>query len=312
MNRIEQEFTVDEDLAGRSLAQSLRVRLPGQSWSKVRRLIEGRRVTVSGTLCLDGARRLTIGEPVVLFSDPLPSLPDQQQLRFLYTDRDLVVVDKPAGIITERRRTERNWSAKRRAQQPTLDELVLKRLRAHRLAQRGVTATCVHRLDRDASGTVLIAQNKETALELKTQFQQRTAKRHYSAIAHGAPKLETIESWIADDRGDGQRGSVNRKKGGKRAVTRIISVERFGAVSLVGCELMTGRTHQIRIHLADVGTPVCGDTRYGDAAKDQAVHPPRLALHAAQLGFRHPRTEQWVEVVSNLPAELQDFLHSTR
>src|SRR5262249_36629012 len=146
----------------------------------------------------------------------------------------------------------------------------------------------VHRLDRDTSGLVVFARTKEAERHLGRQFRAHSIARKYLAIVRGKAKSGRIDSYLVRDRGDGRRGSAVDYKEGQRAVTNIRVLEDLGDYTLVECELETGRTHQVRIHLGEQGTPLCGETVYdrplhGAPLPDDS-HAPRMALHAAVLG----------------------------
>jgi 23S rRNA pseudouridine1911/1915/1917 synthase len=303
---------------GKTLAALLRVHLDGQSWSAVRRLVEGRRVKVGDYLCMDPARRLHEGEVVELLALPDKPLPRSDGITLYHVDEQLVVVDKPANITTVRHPAEREWPEQRKDLVPTLDDLVLKKL----ARQEGVPLTSlprlriVHRLDKQTSGLVVFARTVAAERALGKQFHAHTVRRRYLTAIPGYLPPQTICTYLIRDRGDGRRGSSWTAGEGKRAVTHIDVVERLPNYTLLSCRLETGRTHQIRIHLAEAGHPVCGDPVYhrlpsGAEVADNSS-APRLALHAAELGFQHPTTGQEQDWSAPLPKDLAQFLQSLR
>ncbi len=315
-------FEVTENEAGQTLVATLRAWLPGQSWSQIRKLLSGRRVRVSGTLTLDEGRRLTLGEQVELFDQPAPPPPRATDVRIVHVDAELVVVDKPAGMKTLRHASERGWPEARKGLQPTLDEAVARlltererrtrqprRLRRHRVRS-------VHRLDRDTSGLLVFARSAEAERSLVEQFSAHTVDRVYHAVVEGSPPAQRIETRLVRDRGDGLRGSTGDPQAGKPAITHIRPLEALGAYTLVECRLETGRTHQIRIHLSEQGYPVCGETKYthplGGTPRRDPSRAPRLALHAAELGFTHPATGERLHFAMPLPPELERFVERLR
>ena len=161
-----------------------------------------------------------------------------------------------------------------------------------------------------------MARSAEAEEHLIGQFRRHTAHRVYWAIVHGHPIEETIESNLVRDRGDGRRGSVNNPKIGKRAVTHVRPLEDLGDYSLVECQLETGRTNQIRIHLSERGHLVCGDVKYRQpyAARmiEDLSQAPRLALHAAELGFIHPQTGEDLCFRMPFPDDLSEFFERLR
>jgi 23S rRNA pseudouridine1911/1915/1917 synthase len=169
----------------------------------------------------------------------------------------------------------------------------------------------VHRLDRDTSGLMVFALTPESARELTEQFRAHKNRRSYLAIVAGRPQPGRIESWLLLDRGDGLRGSGPEGQG-EHALTHIESVEPLGEASLVRCRLETGRTHQLRIHLAEAGHPLLGDRVYrgplGQRPLPDASGAPRQALHAAELGFTHPATGQPMSFTSDWPEDLRKLI----
>jgi 23S rRNA pseudouridine1911/1915/1917 synthase len=318
-------FVATAGQSGLTVLAALRHWLPGTSWSSARKLLAGRHVTVNGALCLDEARRLKAGETVALYGATLRSAPSAETVRLVWLDPDVVVVDKPAGMMTLRHAAERNWSARRKERQPALDDLIPQLIANHegqcsRTQRRLPPVYSVHRIDRDTSGLILFARSPQARQHLIRQFKKHTVERTYLAVAHGEVAAQTIESFLVDDRGDGKRGSTTVEGTGKRAVTHLRPVEQLDSFTLLECRLETGRTHQIRIHLSEAGHPVYGDNKYGNTEADRrparldrtistadtlASGMPPLALHAATLGFRHPMTGQQLRFESKPPA---DFL----
>jgi 23S rRNA pseudouridine1911/1915/1917 synthase len=310
-----QTFTVTAEQAGQTLAALLRQWLAGQSWSQVRKLIAARRVKLNGELWLDDARRLKEGDRVVLSSRPErePALIDNIILR--HVDEHVVVVEKPAGIPTVRHPAERDWMEPRRMRVPTLDDLVLRQLGAQlprRKHEPRSRLRVVQRLDKETSGLVVFARTVEAERGLGAQFKQHTVTRRYLALVPGRLEPQTIRSVLVRDRGDGRRGTGPGESGGKEAITHIAVAQRLPAYTLLSCKLETGRTHQIRIHLAELGHPVCGDRVYrgkvGMPPNSDASGAPRLALHAAELGFTHPVTGEEMHWEMPLPEDLRNLL----
>ena len=313
-----QSFLVDADAAGQTLAALLRRWLPGQSWSQVRKLVAAQRVKVNGELWLDDARRLKEGDTVEVLRRPekRPSLVDAIVLRHI--DDHAVVVEKPSGIPTVRHPAEREWAGDRRLLVPTLDDLVL-----HQIGQsvykgpgggRG-RLRIVHRLDKETSGLVVFARTVDAERGLGRQFARHTVMRRYLAVVPGRVEAQTIQSYLLRDRGDGRRGSAKVPPGkpppsnAKEAITHIQVAETLPGHTLLWCKLETGRTHQIRIHLAELGHPVCGDKVYGGPAESDV---PRVALHAAELGFTHPVSGEALRWEMPLPADLREFVDKLR
>ena len=187
----------------------------------------------------------------------------------------------------------------------------------------------VHRIDKDTSGLLAVAKNDESQLKLAKQFFDHSIDRRYNAIVWGdMPEDEgTVESFIGRDPGDRLRfRSVEDEERGKRAVTHWKVLERYGFVTLVECKLETGRTHQIRVHMSQLGHPIFNDERYGGAEiRKGTIYAkyrqfiqncfaicPRQALHARTLGFVHPRTGEWLQFDSTLPEDMAALLDKWR
>jgi len=313
--------TVTAEQAGQTLAAVLRTLRPGESWSKIRGLTTGRRVAVGGSMCMDPARRLKAGEVVELLARAAPAIkgeePDSVVIRYL--DEDVVVVEKASGISTVRHPAERDWDEKRRVLVPTLDDVtqlaIAKKFgkKKHELKRLRI----VQRLDKDTSGLVVFGRSVTAERELGRQFKAHTVVRRYITIVHGTFKPRTISSWLIRDRGDGRRGSGPEGVGeGKHAVTHVSVFEQLPKHTILVCQLETGRTHQIRIHLSEAGHPVCGEAVY-NRRSDGSVIPdessaPRLALHAAELGFVHPTTGREVHWEMPPPDDLQRMIERLR
>jgi 23S rRNA pseudouridine1911/1915/1917 synthase len=322
----------------------LRSALPESSANQVRGLIERRHVQLNGNLCLDAARPVKAGDVVKVLAHPAAAPPTPRDVRIRFLDAHLVVVEKPAGMTTMRYGDEVSASGRRNRQATLLDLLPAlvareaerngeKRPAAARPLSRSrrranprtpgaaralppVRIFPVHRLDRDTSGLMVFARTKEAERALTDMFREHDLERVYLAVAAGTVEAQTIESHLADDRGDGRRGSVADPASGKRAVTHVRPLEALAGYTLIECRLETGRTHQIRIHLAERGHPLCGDRTYrqplGARATADTSGAPRLALHAAELRFSHPVTRREVSFHARLPEELAGFVERLR
>lgn len=301
--------------AGRTLAAIVRDQLPALSWNQVRKLIEGRRVRINDELCLDSARRVREGDRVELLQRAQPKPHQSVSIRLRHVDEHVVVVEKPSGINTVRHPLERNWKDSRRELSPTLEDLV------PRLIGQGDRSNknrnkhhlrIVHRLDKETSGLLVFARTVLAERELGQQFRAHTVIRRYLALIPGYLTPRKISARLIRDRGDGRRGTTPSRIEGKAAVTHVDVVEKLAGYTLLQCRLETGRTHQIRIHLAEQGHPVCGDRVYslrrdGSVVTDRSG-APRLALHATELGFVHPKTGESLHWSMPMPEDLQQLL----
>jgi len=313
------QFTVAADQAHQTLAALLRNWLPGQSWSQVRKLVASRRVKLNGELWIDDARRLKQNDCVEILDQPerAPKLVDNIVLR--HVDEHVVVIEKPAGISTVRHPAERDWLEERRLLVPTLDDLVLRQIGAQlprKKHEHRPRLRVVQRLDKETSGLVVFARSVEAERGLGAQFKAHTVTRRYLAIVPGRVGAQTVRSFLVRDRGDGRRGSGPTDAAGKEAVTHIAVEEDLHGYTLLSCKLETGRTHQIRIHLAELGRPVCGDKVYrgklGLPPVPDESGAPRLALHAAELGFVHPVSGEAMHWEMPLPGDLQQLVERMR
>lgn len=284
----------------------------GAAWSRARKLCAEGRVTVNGERCLDPASRVP-PDAVVVVDELAPRLRTGPLVEsaILFFDRDVVVVEKPAGMLSV-------------ADEPgNKDTLALHaRTLLRRMGGRADDAPLgvVHRLDRDTSGVMVFARTAVAQRALAAQFRAHDVDRVYQAIAHGMVTATRVETDLVLDRGDGLRGSYGhfrRPKGdppsdAKRAVTLITAVASLEGATLVECRLETGRQHQIRIHLSELGHPLVGERVYIRDYQGVKIESPRPMLHAQALGFVHPRTGKRVLFEREAPADFQAMLQRLR
>ncbi len=280
----------------------LRELVPGKSWNEVRRWARTGKVFVDGTPLLDPTRLVAAGAEIELRQSApratrTPSLPKSA---ILHLDAQVVVVNKPAGISTV---------PYDESEHGTLDQLVMETI-----SERGRRAPLgiVHRIDKETSGVVVFARSLAAKQALKNQFRFHTVGRRYVAIAHGAVRSATIQSRLVQDRGDGRRGSTDNDELGREAITHVNFVEALRGATLLECRLETGRTHQIRIHLAERGHPLVGERVYSKHFRGELIAAPRLMLHARSLSFEHPSTGQQLSFEQPMPADMQAVLTTLR
>ena len=345
-----QTFHLATEHSGLSLGQALKRLLAEQSWSQVRRLIEARRVQVNGNLCLDEGRRVKAGDVLKIAEHALARPADEADIKIVHFDEHLVIVQKPAGVTTLRHREETDLPERRKQLQPTLDELLPKVLARHlgialpddtnpkrkrgrtgrrdserhggRSLQRDkrLQVRAVHRLDRDTSGLMVFARTPEAEQKLIRMFAKHAVQRAYVAVVHGQLiEPRTIDTSLTRDRGDGLRGSLptgENADGAQRAITHVRPMEQLAGYTIVECRLETGRTHQIRIHLSEIGHRLCGEKTYthavGERPRPDASRAPRQALHAAEIALTHPVTGQPLRFRMPLPADLKQWLINLR
>ncbi len=299
---------LDRFLAG-GLAGSL-------SRARLKALIEAGHVAAAGQTITEPSHRVKPGQAYRLNLPPAVDAEPRGQaipLAVVYEDGDLIVIDKPAGMVVHP--APGNPDA-------TLVNALIAHCGASLSGIGGVRRPgIVHRIDKDTSGLLVAAKNDAAHAGLAALFAGHTIDRGYRALVWGVPSpIEgTIEGNIGRDPNHRRRMAV-RAGGGKAALTRYKLMQRFGpTASLIDCRLATGRTHQIRVHLAHIGHPLVGDPLYGrnrrgrlaglpDATRSALAAFHRQALHAWLLGFRHPITGQSLRFESPLPSDMRELL----
>lgn len=273
-------FAVPRDLAGLRLDQALARLFPEHSRSRLQAWLKGGRVRVDGAAA-EAKRKVWGGESLEVDAAPpleaMAELPEDIPLDVVFEDDTLIVINKPAGLVVHP--GSGNWTG-----------TLLNALLHHAPTLAGVPrAGIVHRLDKETSGLLVVAKTLEAQTDLVRQLQARTVKRHYHALVHGAiGRAGMVTAPIG--RHPQHRTRMAVVPGGRPAVTRYAVCERLGRCTLVECQLETGRTHQIRVHMAHMGHPLVGDPVYGVRRCGDAVLDafPRQALHAFRLGLIHP------------------------
>ena len=311
------EFTTESEDVGNRIDRVIAERLPQMSRSRVKALIEAGRVTVDGVTIGQPSAKLRLGQEVRLdVPPPVDDHPAAQSiaLTILYEDEQLIVLDKPAGLVVHPAPGNR-------------DQTLVNALLAHcgdSLAGIGGVRRpgIVHRLDKDTSGVMVVAKTDLAHASLSAAFAEHSIERAYQAIVWGVPNPRE-----GDIEGPIGRSPINRKKmaivaNGKAAFTHYRVIRPLGlSASLVECRLRTGRTHQIRVHMTEMGHSLIGDPVYGRvrANRLKALTPEaaglvaglsRQALHARVLGFIHPVTGVSLRFESELPAELATLVRS--
>ncbi len=338
------QFLVEKRESGWTVAEMLRKRFM-LTWTQAKRIVERGHVRVAGQLTRAPEQRIKAGNRVWIATgaievktvkglkpkkseevvtpiakpkakpkpkkEPAPPNPMLELIEIVYVDDSLVVVNKPADLTTTRNAEETaEFGARAKKFLPkTLADLLPTLLG---VPNRKVVP--VHRLDRDTTGLLVFARTSRAATSLMTQFRKHTVDRRYIALTRGIPEESRIESVFVKDRGDGRRGSSKEPKppGGQKAVTRVKVLAELGGCAKIECRLETGRTHQVRIHLGEAGTPLCGEKIY-DRPRGGVPYPDesgakRPMLHAAHLGFQHPETEEFVSWDAEPPADFAEVL----
>ncbi len=294
---------VEEEMDGERLDAFLAEQVEQLSRSAVKNLINEGQVLVNGAKqkasyhVREGDEiSIEIPEPQVLELKPR-DIP----LEIIYQDEDLAVINKPKGLVVHP--AHGNWDY-------TMVNALLYHIKDLSGINGQIRPGIVHRLDKDTSGVMVVAKNDVAHRSLAAQIKEHSIKREYIALVHGTIKenLGTIDAPIG-------RSKVDRKKmaviaDGRPAVSNYQVLERYHNYTLVKVELLTGRTHQIRVHFAYIKHPVVGDPLYGSGKKH--FNMDSQALHAHLLGFNHPRTGKYLEFTSPLPQYFQDILVSLR
>lgn len=285
---IAQEIRVPIEHDGKRLDRFLQARFPWRSRAWVQRLLREHTRDDRGRP-LKPSRLVRAGERILLhFQAEPPAPPPDLAIPVLYEDTDLFAVDKPAGIPVHARGKQRS------------------RALVHLLRTRhpDLALDLAHRLDRETSGVLLLTKNREANSRLKDQLRRGEVRKEYLALVHGDLADDcAIDLPLRPARASAIRIKMEAHRDGSPARTEVRVLARYGAYTLVAARPRTGRQHQIRAHLAAIGHPIVGDRRYGDRGP-----APRLALHAAHLGFEHPRTGARLSFHSPLPDDLRDLL----
>jgi 23S rRNA pseudouridine1911/1915/1917 synthase len=293
-------FTAGETDAGQRLDHFLQSHLALYSRARLQSWVKQGRVLVNGraaksSLVLRGGEAIEV-EPGEL--PPPSAAPEDLPVEILYEDAALIAVNKPAGLVVH---------AGAGAHSGTLVNRLVHRFAALSKVAGDLRPGIVHRLDRGTSGVLLVARNDAAHRALASQFAGRTVDKVYLALVQGRVRAETgrIEKPVARD--PVRRTRMTARLGeGRSALTEFRIIERFEKFTYLEVRIGTGRTHQIRVHLASLGHPVAGDTLYG------AVVGPRIFLHAHRIGFVTPATGERVSVEAPLPEELQQWLAGLR
>lgn len=297
------QFVVEEADAGLRLDRYLTQETKGPSRSYIRKLMDQGLVEVNGRRMKAGYS-VAVGDSIQVEIPPprvLAVKPEAIPLDIIYEDADIIVINKPPGMVVH-------------PAAGNYEGTLVNALLAHCRDLSGIGGVqrpgIVHRLDKDTSGVMAAVKNDAAHLSLAGQFKDRTAERWYLALVHGnvAGSEGIIDAPIARHPVKRQQMAVVRQ--GRPALTRYFVRERLGSHTVVECRLETGRTHQIRVHMAHIGHPVVGDPVY--SRRRNRVGLTRQALHAYYLGFRHPRTNQPLSFTAPLPSDMAEALQKLK
>ncbi|HEC21792.1 MAG TPA: RluA family pseudouridine synthase [Chloroflexi bacterium] len=296
-------FRLTAEEGGQRLDQFIAASIPDLSRSAAQRLIRSGDVRVNDRMTKP-SYRLEPGDAITVTIPPPESetvLPEDIPLDVLYEDTDLVVINKPAGMVVHPAYGHTGG---------TVVNAALARWPEMIGVGGAKRAGIVHRLDKDTSGVMVLARTPAALADLQRQFRERTIYKRYLALVEGIPASSqgVIEAPIGRDPRQRKRMAVRR--GGREARTRYTLIEAFEEHALLSVEPLTGRTHQIRIHLAWLGHPVAGDPIYG--YRKQRIKMKRLFLHAAELHLDSPSTGERMRFEAPLPPDLQHVLERLR
>lgn len=295
---------IEQGEAGERLDRTLARRLPHLSRSRVQQLLAQGHVRAGEATIADAAHKVKPGE-IFTVREPeavkLEIAATPMDLKIVYEDAHLLVIDKPAGLTVHP--APGHWG-------DTLVNALLAHAGETLSGIGGVMRPgIVHRIDKDTSGLLVVAKHDSAHRHLSAQLADRTLKREYLAVAKGriTPPVGRIEGNIARSPANRQKMAVV-KSGGRHAVTHYQTLASFPSHTLVSCQLETGRTHQIRVHFAHINHPLAGDPVYG--RKDPSHPFPRQALHATALTLIHPESGESMRFTSELPADMAEFIAS--
>jgi len=299
------DYTVEKNESGTRIDRYLAEKDSGFSRSFIQKLLKDGQVTVGGKPAKsnykvreDDCIHLEVPDS----SEP-DIVPEDIPLDILYEDEDVLIVNKPKGMVVHPAAGH---------YQGTLVNAVMAHCGDSLSGINGVMRPgIVHRIDKDTTGALLVCKNDTAHRDLAEQLKDHSIRRRYRAVVQGNLKDDegTIEGPIGRHPTDRKKMAINHKNG-KDAVTHYKVLERFGQATYVECRLETGRTHQIRVHMASIGHPLLGDTVYGSSRNP--YHLEGQALHAMILGFVHPRTGEYMEFTAPLPEYFVKLLSKLR
>lgn len=295
------QFVIEEEKAGERIDKFLSEALPDLSRSYIQKLIKDEQVTINQKV-IKANYKLNTGDQLEL-EEPELREPDivaeDIPLDILYEDSDLLIINKPKGMVVHP--SAGHYSG-------TLVNALMHYCKDDLSGINGVMRPgIVHRIDMDTTGSLLVCKNDFTHNDIAEQLKVHSITRVYHAIVHGIVKEDegTIDAPIGRHPIDRKKMSINHKNG-KEAITHYKVLQRFQNYTYIECRLETGRTHQIRVHMASIGHPLLGDTVYGPAKAPAKLQGQ--TLHAKIIGIKHPRTSEYLEVNAPLPEYFVNLL----
>ncbi len=298
----EYRLTVEEDLENERIDRYVCDALADFSRSYIQKMIDGGNVLVSqkpvkASYKVKRGDEITVNAPDFVIPDIVP---EDIPLDVIYEDEDVIVINKPKGMVVH-------------PAPGHYEHTMVNALMYHCRSLSGINGVMrpgiVHRIDKDTTGSVIVCKNDKAHESIASQLEKHSIKREYLAIVTGVIKNNkgTVDKPIGRSASDRKKMCVTDR--GKRAVTHYTVLKRSNDFTLVKCVLETGRTHQIRVHMASIGHPLAGDEVYGKHAKTP-VDTQGQALHAHILGFVHPRTNEYIETVAPIPEYFEKFVET--
>ena len=310
------KIKINKEQNSKRLDQAL-AKLSNFTRSQIKILLNNNNIKKDGEITNNGSYRVKEDEVY----DLNLHIPKQEKfiaedipLNIMFEDEDIIIINKVAGMVTHPAPGNNSGTLVNALLNHTNNNLS----NFDRTNRPGI----VHRLDKETSGIMVVAKNNKSHLNLANQFKEHSISRKYNAIVWGTPQNQTIEGYIERHRINRKKMSLNDIEKGKYSKTSIKLKKIYGIASLIECILATGRTHQIRLHMASINCPIVGDKIYGKNkmnkfGKNQDAFNKflilknfnRQALHAFHLGFIHPKSNKYIEFNSNLPQDMQDLLN---
>ncbi len=310
------KITINKELSAIRLDKVLSKKINKISRSQIKILIQNGNVKKNDKIFYDSSYLVKEGDIFnvkIIENKTTQYKPEKIELDVVYEDKDLIVINKQAGIVTHPAPGNETGTLV----QALLNHSANKLSTINGLKRPGI----VHRLDKDTSGLMVVAKNNFTHLELAKQFKIHSITRKYFALVWGVPKNQTIEGYIERNKINRKKMSYNKKGNGKYSKTDLILKQSFGNSSIVECKLYTGRTHQVRLHLTSINSPLLGDKLYGKSKINQfgkdrenfnkfliLKNFSRQALHASHLGFFHPTLKKNLKFNSKIPQDISNLI----